>query len=67
MCIRDRFEGAPCVVVDKGVKENDAIYRLNATYKIDDKKLVYATWSQGYRPGGINRRGTCLLYTSRCV
>lgn len=21
-------------------KENDAIYRLNATYKIDDKKLV---------------------------
>ena len=58
------FEGAPCVVVNKGVKENDATYRLNATWKIDDKKLVYATWSQGYRPGGINRRGTLPPYVS---
>ncbi|MDE2407778.1 MAG: TonB-dependent receptor [Xanthomonadaceae bacterium] len=58
------FEGAPCVVVDKGVKQSDATYRLNATWKIDDKKLVYATWSQGYRPGGINRRGTLPPYVS---
>ncbi|WP_256646599.1 TonB-dependent receptor [Thermomonas paludicola] len=58
------FEGAPCVVVDKGVKESDATYRLNATWKIDDKRLVYATWSQGYRPGGINRRGTLPPYVS---
>src|SRR5690606_3259912 len=58
------FKGAPCVVVDKGVRESDATYRLNATWKIDDKKLVYATWSQGYRPGGINRRGTLPPYVS---
>lgn len=56
------YKGAPCTVVNKGVKENDAIYRLNATYKINDTKLVYATWSQGYRPGGINRRGTLPPY-----
>ena len=58
------YDGAPCKVFDKGIKENDATYRLNATWKIDDKKLVYATWSQGYRPGGINRRGTLPPYVS---
>lgn len=26
--------------------------------------MVYATWSQGYRPGGINRRGTLPPYKS---
>ena len=26
--------------------------------------MVYATWSEGYRPGGINRRGTVPPYTS---
>jgi iron complex outermembrane receptor protein len=58
------YNGAPCKVVDKHVTESDAIYRLNATWKFDDKKMVYATWSQGYRPGGINRRGTLPPYVS---
>ena len=26
--------------------------------------MLYATWSEGYRPGGINRRGTLPPYTS---
>lgn len=60
----ESYDGAPCKVFDKGIKENDATYRLNATWKIDDNKLVYATWSQGYRPGGINRRGTLPPYVS---
>ncbi|WP_281277598.1 TonB-dependent receptor domain-containing protein [Hankyongella ginsenosidimutans] len=30
---------------------------MNATYKLDPDKLVYFTWSRGFRPGGINRRG----------
>ena len=58
------YDGAPCKVVDKRVTEKDAIYRLNATWKINDQKMVYATWSQGYRPGGINRRGTLPPYVS---
>ena len=40
------------------VRENDHIGKLNLTYEISDTKLIYATWSEGYRPGGINRRGT---------
>lgn len=58
------YKGAPCMVFDKGVKENGSIYRANLTFKINDTKLVYATWSEGYRPGGINRRGTLPPYLS---
>jgi len=58
------FHGAPCVNLDKEVKESDSIARVNLTYEISDTKLIYATWSEGYRPGGINRRGTLAPYTS---
>ena len=60
----ERFHGAPCVNLDKTASERDHLGRLNLTYKLDDKRLVYLTWSQGYRPGGINRRGTLPPYTS---
>jgi outer membrane receptor protein involved in Fe transport len=50
------FHGAPCIDLDRRVREHDHIGKLNLTYQIDDHKMVYATWSQGYRPGGINRR-----------
>ena len=30
--------------------------------RITDDHLVYATWSRGFRPGGINRRGTLPPY-----
>jgi iron complex outermembrane receptor protein len=29
--------------------------RVNLSWKFSDSGLVYATWSQGYRPGGFNR------------
>ena len=60
----EQFQGGPCVNLDKRVSESDSLGRLNVTWEIDDKKLVYATWSQGYRPGGINRKGTLPPYTS---
>lgn len=60
----EQFQGGPCVNLDKRVSESDSIGKLNVTWEIDDKKLVYATWSQGYRPGGINRKGTLPPYTS---
>jgi outer membrane receptor protein involved in Fe transport len=46
---------APCVNVDKGISESDSVYRVNLTWKATDTAMVYATWSEGYRPGGINR------------
>ena len=64
-CIsQDDYEGAPCLSFDKRVKENDFLGKVNLNYQIDDNKMVYAIWSQGYRPGGINRRGTLPPYLS---
>ena len=55
-------DGSPCTNLDKVTSDTDAIYKLNATYKINPDVLVYATWSQGFRPGGVNRRGTLPPY-----
>ena len=58
------YEGAPCLSFDKGTEESGSLGRFNLTYQIDDDRMVYATWSEGYRPGGINRRGTLPPYLS---
>lgn len=64
-CVSDEdYESAPCLVNDKEIKENGSLGRVNATYQIDDDTMVYATWSEGYRPGGINRRATLPPYLS---
>jgi iron complex outermembrane receptor protein len=52
------FRGAPCTNLDKGIEENGTTPRFNLTYHLDDSRLVYVTYSEGFRPGGINRRGT---------
>jgi outer membrane receptor protein involved in Fe transport len=45
----------PCLNVDKGIKESESIYRVNLRYHANDDTMLYATFSEGYRPGGINR------------
>lgn len=55
-------DGAPCNNVDKTTKDNGFVYRFNGTYKPNDDLLFYATWSKGFRPGGVNRRGTLPPY-----
>ncbi len=58
------FNGAPCTVFDKNVQEDGWLGRVNLAYHIDDEKMIYGTWSEGFRPGGINRRGTLAPYLS---
>ena len=53
---------APCTNLDKRVKETGQIYKVNLNYKLSDDKMIYATYSQGFRPGGINRRSTLAPY-----
>ena len=53
---------SPCTDVDKTVTETGETHKVNLTYKIDDTKLVYFTYSTGFRPGGINRRGSIPPY-----
>jgi outer membrane receptor protein involved in Fe transport len=31
-----------------------ALWKVNTAYQIDETNLVYATWSQGFRRGGVN-------------
>jgi iron complex outermembrane receptor protein len=58
--------GTPCTnlgdFANGSVKPRDAqgqgvTYRFNATWKPVEDLLLYGTWSRGFRPGGINRRG----------
>ena len=40
-------------IFSKG-KDDDTLYKVSATYNIDDDKMVYALFSQGFRIGGDN-------------
>jgi outer membrane receptor protein involved in Fe transport len=50
-------DGSPCTNLDKVTSDTGFVPRINVNYKINDDALVYATYSRGFRPGGINRRG----------
>ena len=48
----------PCVdtnILDGRREGTGQTYKVNLTYQIDDDKMVYATYSEGFRPGGVNR------------
>jgi len=61
---------APCGVEDDGdggrsydvifaddlpLKESDTIFKGSVSYRPNDDLLFFATWSEGFRPGGFNR------------
>ncbi len=54
----------PCINVDKGISESESIYRVNLSWDVNDDVMLYGTWSEGYRPGGINRRPGASNYVS---
>jgi len=55
---------APCVNADRNVSESDSVFRVNLSWKATDTSLLYATWSEGFRPGGINRNPAVPDYVS---
>jgi iron complex outermembrane receptor protein len=63
--------GSPCtnlgVYTNGGVhpqraKDDGFTHRLNLNWKVTPDHLLYVTWSKGFRPGGINRRGDLGAY-----
>ena len=46
---------APCTDLDRRVTGSGTVPRLNLTYKFTPDMMVYATYSKGFRPGGVNR------------
>ena len=49
-----RFEDGE--VKGKQSKDHGWTYRFNGTWKPQEDLMFYATWSKGFRPGGINRQ-----------
>jgi outer membrane receptor protein involved in Fe transport len=47
--------GAPCTNLDNRVPADGHVPRVNLTYKITPDAMLYATYSKGFRPGGVNR------------
>jgi len=56
----ERVNGGPCLNLDRQVKESGNTPKVNLSYKLTPDHMVYATWSKGFRPGGINRRNRAL-------
>jgi outer membrane receptor protein involved in Fe transport len=55
-CFSDvQYNGSPCTNLDANVDDSGNVPKFNLTYRFDDAKLVYATYSEGFRPGGVNR------------
>jgi iron complex outermembrane receptor protein len=51
------FRGAPCVDLNGKSEDSGNTPKVNLTYKFDPDHLIYATYSKGFRPGGVNRNG----------
>jgi len=48
----------PCFntrVLDDVAEGDDWAFKVNLEYNLDDDKMVYFTWSEGFRAGGVNR------------
>jgi len=63
--------GSPCTdladfdngrLVPKRQDGTGITHRVNLTWNVTPRHLLYATWSSGFRPGGINRRATVPPY-----
>ncbi|MEQ1687830.1 MAG: TonB-dependent receptor [Sphingopyxis sp.] len=65
--------GTPCTnlgvfanggVVPVRAKDDGFTHRVNLNWDVTDDVLLYATWSRGFRPGGINRRADVPPYAA---
>jgi outer membrane receptor protein involved in Fe transport len=48
----------PCfdtMILDDTAKGDDWVFKFNLEYRFDDQKMMYFTWSEGFRAGGVNR------------
>jgi outer membrane receptor protein involved in Fe transport len=64
--------GSPCTdlgtqnadgsISPKRAKGHGFTPKFNLTWKATPDLMLYTTWSEGFRPGGINRRGTVPPY-----
>ncbi len=59
--VEDRVNGTPqypCFdtgILDDVQKGDDVAYKGSIEFRLDDQKMVYLTYSEGFRAGGVNR------------
>ena len=53
---------SPCTDLQRDVRDQGETHKVNLTWRIDDDHMVYATYSTGFRPGGVNRRSEFAPY-----
>jgi outer membrane receptor protein involved in Fe transport len=54
----------PCINTNKKVVETGETHKVTLTYQIDPERMVYGTYSTGFRPGGNNRSTGVAAYDS---
>ena len=47
--------GEDCASVARSVSGKDEVYRASLEWSVTDDIMLYTTWGEGYRPGGLNR------------
>jgi len=52
--IQEQPEGFRTLDDDTSTSEDGSVVKLNATYRFDEDRLMYATYSEGFRVGGSN-------------
>ena len=61
-CIIGTGGVTPCLAFGATVKQSGETHKVNLSWKVTPDKLVYFTYSTGFRPGGINRIPGVLPY-----
>ena len=63
-CLPTSATNRPCDNVDKKYKETGETHKVNLSWEVTPEKMIYATYSTGFRPGGNNRRPGILPFKS---
>jgi iron complex outermembrane recepter protein len=48
-------KNTPCTNLDTSTSDHGNVPKVTLTWKFAPNKMVYATYSKGFRPGGVNR------------
>ncbi|KUR74506.1 TonB-dependent receptor [Novosphingobium sp. FSW06-99] len=54
-CLLGTGATAPCELFNRTIKQNGETHKVNLSWKVQPDKMVYFTYSTGFRPGGTNR------------
>ena len=63
-CLATTEADLPCSNVNKRYKASGETHKVSLNWKLDPAKMLYVTYSTGFRPGGNNRRPGIVPYAA---